>query len=82
MVVPVGALLMEDGDLSEEQLHRALVRQRERAAGGAPVRLGDLLVEMGFVTRARLDRALARQKDTLRSRAAAKRSAEETSSPG
>lgn len=61
MVRPLGHLLIEDGAITEDQLHRALIKQRELTARGRPERFGDLLVAMGFISTEELERTLARQ---------------------
>lgn len=51
----LGALLIEDKVITQEQLDKALHRQREK--GG---RLGELIVEMGFASEHRVLEALAK----------------------
>jgi type IV pilus assembly protein PilB len=53
---PLGALLIEEGLLTEAQLDAALA---EQASGGKP--LGRLLIEQGTISEAELVRTLARQ---------------------
>ncbi|HEU0304066.1 MAG TPA: hypothetical protein VFR32_05755 [Gaiellaceae bacterium] len=50
----LGRILVEQGQLSESGLQRALLAQRRH--GGA---LGDILVQRGWVTRAQIDEVLA-----------------------
>jgi type IV pilus assembly protein PilB len=54
----LGALLIEDKVITQEQLDKALHRQREK--GG---RLGELIVEMGFASEHQVLEALAKQLD-------------------
>ncbi len=54
----LGQILLQNGDVSEEQLEQALALQ---AVSPARRRLGDLLVELGFVTHQQIKRALASQ---------------------
>jgi len=54
----LGALLIEDKVITQEQLDKALHRQREK--GG---RLGELIVEMGFASENQILEALAKQLD-------------------
>ena len=52
----LGDLLIADGDITNEQLERALDIQRETRE-----RLGDVLIQNGFITEEKLIRALERQ---------------------
>jgi len=54
----LGALLIEDKVITQEQLEKALRRQKEK--GG---RLGELIVEMGFASEHQVLEALAKQLD-------------------
>ncbi len=58
---PLGALLIEEGVVTPEQLEIALAEQR-RTDGGK--RIGEVLVSLRFLTEARLLQALSRQLDT------------------
>lgn len=60
--VPLGLTLLQQGQITEEQLRRALDGQRRAAAStGAPLRLGEWLVECGVITEDVLARALGAQ---------------------
>jgi hypothetical protein len=52
----LGALLLQQGDISGDDVDRALEAQTERCE-----RLGEILVELGLLCRPALDRALASQ---------------------
>src|SRR3990170_4776015 len=53
----LGAFLLEQHLISEDQLGLALARQQEAEALGAHQLLGQTLVELGFVNRETIDRA-------------------------
>jgi len=57
----LGAYLLEQHLITENQLALALARQREAAARGARPLLGQTLIELGFVDRETLDGAINRQ---------------------
>jgi signal transduction histidine kinase len=57
----LGAFLLEQHLVTENQLAVALARQRETEAQGTRQLLGQTLVELGFVTREVIDRAVNRQ---------------------
>ncbi|HEY7692877.1 MAG TPA: hypothetical protein VH816_11105 [Gaiellaceae bacterium] len=54
--LPLGALLVREGLISNEQLELALIDQQ-----GTGLRLGELLVQWGWVESAAISRALAEQ---------------------
>lgn len=54
----LGAYLVREGLISQEQLDEALRLQREAAAAGGQKRLGDILVDIGLVSREQVDAAL------------------------
>jgi type II secretion system (T2SS) protein E len=56
--LPLGALLVREGLISNEQLELALIDQQ-----GTGLRLGELLVQWGWVESAAISRALAEQYD-------------------
>lgn len=71
----IGEILVERGDLSREELHRALADQEKASApaeGKGPAeprpRLGDILTNKGVVTPGAVDAAVAEQKVVRESR--------------
>jgi hypothetical protein len=58
---PLGTLLIRDGKLREEDLHRA----RDMQKAGDKRRLGDVLVEIGAVTRRELQRQVRAQVEAV-----------------
>ena len=61
LVPRLGEYLLDQGLITEEQLHASLERQKESAARGQRRLLGQTLTEMGIVDRETLDRAITRQ---------------------
>jgi len=57
----LGAFLLEQHLISEDQLGLALARQHEAEARGARQLLGQTLVELGYVNRETIDQAVNRQ---------------------
>jgi signal transduction histidine kinase len=57
----LGAFLLEQHLITEDQLGLALARQHEAEARGARLLLGQTLVELGYVTRETIDQAVNRQ---------------------
>lgn len=57
----LGAFLLDQHLLTEQQLALALTRQREAEASGNRQLLGQTLVELGYVDRETIDRAVNRQ---------------------
>jgi type IV pilus assembly protein PilB len=57
----IGALLLESGEITKEQLEEALQHHREKAKKGRRGLLGQTLVELGFCTEEAITRAIARQ---------------------
>jgi MSHA biogenesis protein MshE len=57
-LLPLGALLVREGLITNEQLELALIDQQ-----GTGLRLGELLVQCGWVESAAISRALAEQYD-------------------
>jgi signal transduction histidine kinase len=57
----LGAFLLEQQLVTEDQLGLALARQHEAEARGARQLLGQTLVELGYVTRETIDQAVNRQ---------------------
>jgi len=57
----LGAFLLEQHLISEDQLGLALARQHEAEARGARQLLGQILVELGYVNRETIDQAVNRQ---------------------
>ncbi len=53
--VPIGQILVENGFLKEEDLQKALARQKEEAGK----KLGDVLLDMGLVSETQLAQALS-----------------------
>jgi len=64
----LGALLVSEQVVSENELRRVLAVQRARAAEGERALLGDLLIERGIVTPAALVRILLKQFHERRAR--------------
>jgi len=56
--LPLGALLVREGLITNEQLETALIDQQ-----GTGLRLGELLVQWGWVESSAISRALAEQYD-------------------
>lgn len=62
MLVPrLGEYLIRRGDLTEDDLLRALAHQQEQVAAGRPILLGQALVELGLMDQATLDQAVTEQ---------------------
>lgn len=62
MLVPrLGEYLIRRGDLTEDDLVRALAHQQEQVAAGRPILLGQALVELGLMDQATLDQAVTEQ---------------------
>jgi len=62
LLVPrIGEYLMEQGILTEDQLDKALERQRTLAEAGNRQLLGQTLIQMRVIDRETLDRAITRQ---------------------
>ena len=57
----IGEMLVESGDITREQLDKALDLHREKVQKGARGLLGQTLVELGFTTEDAVTRAIARQ---------------------
>ncbi len=57
----LGDMLIESGDLTEEQLHKALEYQKEKAREGSRLLLGQTLIDLGFTTEAAVTRAMAQK---------------------
>jgi signal transduction histidine kinase len=61
-VVPkIGQTLIQQGLISEDQLHEALSRQQSLKEAGQDQLLGQTLIKMGFLDRETLDNAITRQ---------------------
>lgn len=56
-----GEYLVQNGDITEDQLRTALAQQRELARQGETVTVGQVLLDMGFITRAQLERTSIQQ---------------------
>jgi signal transduction histidine kinase len=56
-----GEFLLNHRYITEDQLHAALIRQRESAAAGRKITIGQILLEMGAVTREQLEWASIQQ---------------------
>jgi type IV pilus assembly protein PilB len=57
----IGALLLESGEITKEQLDEALKHHREQAKKGRRGLLGQTLVELGYCNEEAITRAIARQ---------------------
>jgi len=57
----IGDLLVENGELTREQLNQALERHREKLQQGSRGLLGQTLVDMGFASEEVVTKAIARQ---------------------
>jgi signal transduction histidine kinase len=68
MLIPrMGEYVVREGLVSEEDLQRALARQREQVASGRQYPLGQALVELGLLDRDALDQVVTEQLIKLRS---------------
>jgi hypothetical protein len=57
----LGTILLQDGEITEEQLGLALRAQKKMRAEGNPIRLGTILVAMGAVDRTTLEEKIKHQ---------------------
>ena len=68
MLVPrLGEYLAQQGRITEDDLHRALLYQQKKQAEGQQRLLGEVLLEMGLIDRPMLDNAITEQIIQLRS---------------
>jgi two-component system chemotaxis sensor kinase CheA len=65
----LGAILVDCGALTRDELELGLAEQAARAAGGTPVPLGEVLVAQSLAPARAVDAALARQSNTRETRA-------------
>jgi signal transduction histidine kinase len=61
LVPRIGESMIEQGLLQAEDLHRALIYQKERATSGKPILLGQTLLELGLISRETLDQVITTQ---------------------
>ncbi len=61
LVPRIGEYLLGQNLLSQEELERALRKQKESAAQGHRILLGQTLIQMGYLDRDTLDRAITQQ---------------------
>jgi len=61
LVPRIGDFLIKQGEISDDQLKMALVRQKVAAENGEHVLLGQTLLQLGYIERETLDRAITQQ---------------------
>jgi signal transduction histidine kinase len=61
LVPRIGDFLLNQGEITDEQLNIALARQRKATENGEHVLLGQTLLQLGFLDRETLDRAVTQQ---------------------
>ena len=61
LVPRIGDFLLKQGEITDEQLKIALVRQREASESGEHVLLGQTLLQLGYLERETLDLAVTQQ---------------------